>query len=285
MKERPKSGLADFDWQIRTLFEVLGAHLTAEQMKNAYVAQVLGIEPSGVTQRRNGKTALRIGEAAKIVDHYGLNIYGLDHRLFDIDRQERFLQELKDHGVGIYETNPRRRLAGALDAALVTSGLSVDIREARGMRGISYDLDDRKALRVFRVGQRVEIIVRASEGSHIAVVQRILDLDYVMETLAPTATLPDTFTTEPTLVLPGNSSVGLTIRNPTGPYKLLAIEGDEDLIALFAGGQLDLLKDGAEQIREFRPVRITDQIAKTILEQLEDRNCAIRCAAFEYIIA
>ena len=284
MNEKARSEMADFDWQIRTVFEVLGAHLSAEQMKNAYLAQVLEIEPSGVTQRRNGKTALQIGEAAKIIDHYGLNMYGIDHSVFNITEQDRFLQELKAHGVGIYETKPRRRLAQVLDAAIVKSGLSVEIRQARGRRGISYDTDDREALQVYRVGQQVEILVRATEGRHVAVVQRILDLDYVMDTLAPTATLPDTLMQDALLVLPGDGTVGLTVRNPPGPYKLMAIEGDEDMIVLFAGEELTLLKDGEENFGDPRPVRITDQMAKTILHHLEERNGAIRCAAVDYIV-
>ena len=275
--------MSDFDWQITTIFEVLGAQLTHDEMTNARLAEVLEINASGVTQRRNGTTPLRIGEPTKIIERYGLNAYGLDHKLFEITDKELFLQELKNHGVGIYEANPRRSLARVLEEAVVETGLSVEIRQARGMRGITYESDNYQVPEVFHVDQRIEIIVRGEPGRHVAIVQRLLGTEYAMETLAPTATLPDTLISAPTMVLPGQFGISLKISKPEGPYRLIAIEGDENLVALFAGQELTKLKEGELSSTPNRPVRITDQIAKSILKKLTDSS-PIRCSVKDYFV-
>lgn len=285
-QDNSKPALSQFDWQMNMLLETLGAELAADQMTNAYLAQIMQLQPSGVTQRRKGETLLRIGEPAKIIKAYGLNSYGLDERLFDISDPEQFRQTLKDHGVGLYETNARRRLVQKLEAETVSAGLSVNIREPRGRRGITYNFDTGPEPEVYHVGQHVEIVVEGKEGQHTAIVQHNLDTDYVLETLAPTTTLPDTYMAGNILVLPSPGSPGLKIRRPAGRYRLMVVEGSEDLILLFAGSDFSRLYEGTENLAGERPVRITDQMAKTILERLEEeRHGSIRCAVLEYIVA
>ncbi|PWR18999.1 hypothetical protein [Zavarzinia compransoris] len=274
--------MADFDWQIKTLFRVLGATHPAKKLTNANLAKILLIEPSGVTQRRNGSTPLRIGDAAAIIQGFGLGVYGLTDKLFDITDEEAFRRELCVHGVGVYEADPRRSLARRLDENAAESGLSITLRRtnSRRERGVAYVDDGHPENEVFHIGERVEIVVRATEGKHVAVLQFVLDIEHAIETLAPIPGLPDTLMVESVLSMPG-----MVLRKPAGRYRLMVVEGSETLIRLFGGPDLEDADARGESASRMAAVRLSDSTAQKIIRHLElHPKDPVRTATVEFIV-
>lgn len=273
----------DFDWQINILFEVLGATHPAAHLTNTQLARFLDVGLSGVTQRRRGTTALRLGDAAKIVAGYGLTAYDLDHSLFEIRDREAFKATLKAHGVGIYEENPRRLLVQMLEERAATGGLSVSVRRARGTRGIGFAAGAEPLPALFHPGEAIEIVVQAGPGRHVALLQYMLDMTHAIEVLSPSAGIPLIEVSERQFRLPGPGTEPLQARRPAGPYRLMVVETDLPLAALFGGAEPGA-PEGAPP--PLALPRMTDATARQLVQRLKRPGAPeLRTATTDFIIS
>ncbi|VDC27969.1 hypothetical protein XINFAN_01953 [Pseudogemmobacter humi] len=274
------AGTAPFKMQIDSIHEVMAPVLRPAERTYAHVGKILQINPSGVTERCNGKRPLRIGDASRIIDGFGLAIYGLDHRIFEITDRNEFLNKLREHGVGIYEVNPRRRLIRLLGERRVDTGLTVGLRRARRERGIGGAEEEAPLTVVLHPGEPVEITLQATQGRYIALVQFRMDLTHVIEVLSPSIVMPLIEVEDRRFSLPGAGARPLIIRRTPVHYRLIAVEADEKTVTKFWDN------DAAEARVLGGQTRMTDGIAKEINETLLLKSPgAVRTAWVDFIIA
>lgn len=280
---------SDFDWQIDLLWEVLGAAVSPKECTNA----LLGLKSqAGITQRRNGTLPLLPVEANRIVMGYDLHQHRLDGSLFEIRNEAAFRETLLRHGVGVHGNTPRAQLIARLDQARVRDGLSVTLRNGRAPRAVIYDDDPDEPLRVFISGQRVWAVIQGRPGRHTALLQLRHGNADLIDILSPTAKLLDSLL-EPhsqppgRLVVPSFESEGLKISRDTSEFRLLAIEGEEALIDLFAVG--DEERENAPGVTAWPMLgapRLSSTHATLILEWLSAHPKApLRCAEFRFFVS
>lgn len=290
--------MADFDWQLEMIWEVLGGTIPQRDLTNVRVARMLDLRSaSGVTLRRNGKAALKPSEASAIIKGYGLNTHFLDASLFDLRDPVEFRAELRKHGIGIYAGTPARRLMQKLDRALVQDGFTMVLRRAAGRRGLGYDGHQNKPVLRLHPGERVDLLITAEPGRFVAVIQLAQGSVDLIETLAPTTTHPDTMVEgrkgeKGQLILPRDRSDSFTIQRDPGLFRLVAVEGEEELVNLFSCGGLEKLgREGPVSMVEddapldTAPPRLRDQDISAIIQWIETNPKArLRCAEVEFLV-
>ncbi|VDC22922.1 hypothetical protein [Pseudogemmobacter humi] len=276
---------SDFDWQLAILQEVLGARRPAEELTNAYVARMLQVSESGVTQRRNGSTPLRTGDASKIIAGYELGAHDLDHRLFSITDPETFLETLKRHGVGEYEQNPRRRMLQVLNARAADEGLSVALRRARNDRGVGFATDPQPVPGILHSGEPVEIVVQAAVGRHVAILQYMVDMVHAIEVLSPSDGIPIIEVSDRLFRLPGPGTGALKIRGPSGRYRMMLVEADADTVTLFGGASNARNDTDRLDVEISGPGRMTDESARDVVQRIDALPLGdIRTATTDFIV-
>ncbi|WP_376870212.1 hypothetical protein [Albirhodobacter sp. R86504] len=282
---------ADFAWQVEILFEVLGPTHSPRELSFSGLAAILGVNPSGITQRCNGKTVLKPSEASRIIAGYGLNAHLLDASLFDLTDPVAFRAELKNQGVGVYGSGPRLRLARELDARLVRKGLTVEMRALRApQRGVTYGSDPTPPILTFHVGEHVEIKAQGAAGRHVALLQSRRVLPHAIDVLSPTAVFPETLLMgergeRGRMILPQDKTEDLEIRRPTDQHRIIAVEGPEELVQLFGEGDAEALVKDDDTPLGHRPVAVTDISAARILSWLQHNpDAEVRTADLEFLV-
>ena len=292
------TAMADFDWQLNMLWAVLGGTISQQELTNVAVGRMLELKSaSGVTQRRNGSALLKPSEASAIIKGYGLNRHLLDSSLFDIRDPELFRAELRNHGVGIYAQTLGKRLVQKLDRALVQDGLTITLRRGAGRRGLGYDGPQRKPILKLHPEERVELVITAEAGRHVAVIQLAHGSTDLIETLAPTEIHPDTLVEgrkgeKGRLVLPRDATDSFTVQRQPGLFRLVAVEGDEDLVTLFSCGSVDGIgRQGLQDTDDddaplvTTPPRLGDLDCGRILDWLEaNPKAPLRTAEVEFLV-
>ncbi|MGH1458426.1 MAG: hypothetical protein ACRBBT_05940 [Paracoccaceae bacterium] len=280
--------MADFDWQLDELFKVLGGSFPQHMLNNKFIADVLDVSASGISQRRNGSTVLRGSEANAILMAYNLNQFQLDESLFEIDDPVAFRRELSDRGVGIHGDNPLITLFQKLTAAQDTHGLPIEIIKARPQRGIGFPTDAAPKPRSLYVGEQVRIKVRGRKGRHIAVLQQKRDAWMTIDILSPSEPFPETEIEDTpaganTFLLPRSSSEALPIMPPTGSYTLVVVEGDQELIDCFYPSESDVLAD--DMNIQTKALRLHNADARVILDWLKQHPSAtFRTNTLEFLV-
>ncbi|MDF2142922.1 hypothetical protein [Paenirhodobacter sp. CAU 1674] len=294
----PARPMADFDWQIAMLWTALGGSIEKKFLCNLHLATLLELSSqAGITNRRSGTVPLSPLEATAIIKGYQLNHFGLDGSLFDLRDPQAFEAELRAHGIGVYDSSRRIRLLQRLYGALASQGLSIEILRDRRDRGLSYVTDRRSPYDIYHVSERVRLRVTGRKGAHVALIQVPQGTRGPIDTLWPSAAHPDTELTQTRagtseLIVPGYGQDAIEFRPPSDFYRLLAVEGDAELIALFSCGELArAAKQGFAGAEEEdtalgeAPPRMTEVDAGTILAWLDAHpDAPLRVAQLEYLL-
>jgi hypothetical protein len=290
--------MADFDWQLEIIWEVLGGTVPQKLLTNVAVTEMLELKSAaGVTQRRNGSAHVKRSEASAIIMGYGLHRHLLDASLFDLRDPARFRAELRSHNVGIYANSGGRRLVQMLNRALVKDGLSISLQRGFGRRGIGYSGPPQTRLLTLYPDEQIRLVIAAEPGRHVAVIQFAHGTSDLIETLAPTAVHPDTLVERSnsgkgSLILPKDGIDGLTIEREPGLCRLMVIEGEDDLINLFSCGQLLALEGSRpgemhedEALPAPKPPRLSEFFLQKIIAWLENNlKARLRTAEVEFLV-
>jgi len=289
--------MADFDWQLDMIWEVLGGTVAQKELQNVVVAKMLELaSASGITQRRNGSAQLKPSEASAIIKGYKLNLNQLDASLFDLRDPVLFRAELRKHGVGIYAHTGGRRLVQMLNRALVTEGLGISLRRGAGRRGIGYGSQQKAPMLKLHPGEQIDLSITAEAGRHVAVIQLVHGSMDLIETLAPSAIHPDTLVEagidgKGRLILPRDRTDSLIVQRDPGLFRLMLIEAEEELVNLFACGEVDALGHhgivgvGEDDGPGLTPPRLGDQDVGRIIEWIEaNPKARLRTADVEFLV-
>ncbi|MET4129715.1 hypothetical protein [Roseovarius sp. MBR-6] len=291
------TGMADFDWQLNMIWEVLGGTIPQKDLSNVAVAKMLELRSAaGITQRRNGSAQLKPSEASAIIKGYKLHLNQLDASLFDLRDPVLFRAELRKHGAGVYAQAGARRLVQMLNRALVTEGLGITLQRGAGRRGIGYGPPQTPPMMKLHPGEQIGLSITAQAGRHVAVIQLVHGSPDLIETLAPSAIHPDTLVEAGTdgkgrLVLPRDRTDSLIVQGDPGLFRLMLIEAEEELVNLFACGEVDALgQRGLAGMSDdddpgLTPPRLGDQDIGRIIAWLEENpKASLRTAEAEFLV-
>ena len=270
-----------FDGQLQTLMGVVGHEFGPNELRKVDIANCLGVDATGLSQRLSGRTKVTPQEYAKLIDKFGLNAKGIDFSIFEIETRDAFLDVLRRHEVGTFDGTGASLLRRHLDDLTKRStGLSVSFNRI-ALRGLTHPERVESNQRVVRRGEQVQIRIKSkTDTGRIGVFETPLCNRLRFTILAPSIVASDTSVSGGQLNIPNTEVTDnwLTVGNIPGPHRLFVIQAPGQVIDF-----LFETKSKPSNEKDYDFASLSDERQRDLrrLIALEDAN--VLAAAMDYV--
>lgn len=222
-----------FDGQLNALMGVLGHEFGPNELRKVDIANCLGIDATGLSQRLSGRTRVSPQEYAKLIDKFGLSAKGIDFSIFEMETREEFLSALRTKNVGTFDGTGASLLRRQLKSLTQENkSLSLEIRRVP-MRGLELPSAVGFEQTILRRAEKVQIRVRSSltEGC-VGIFETPLAARLNFRILAPSSLAHSTSLDTGKIDIPAteNTDHWFAVGAVPGPHRLFAVQAPKRVI-------------------------------------------------------